>query len=82
MPKKVLPAPSEVLARFSGADPSLVLLNTEEQAILLKTAPGTLENMRSRGEGPPYIKIGRSAVRYRLSHTLRFLEQMTHGQDD
>jgi excisionase family DNA binding protein len=44
------------------------LLTPEEVADLLKVHPGTLENWRVRGEGPPFVKLGnkrRSAVRYR-----------------
>jgi len=46
------------------------LLTPEEVADLLKVHPGTLENWRVRGEGPPFVKLGnkrRSAVRYRRS---------------
>jgi excisionase family DNA binding protein len=44
------------------------LLTPEEVADLLKVHPGTLENWRVKGEGPPFVKLGskrRSAVRYR-----------------
>jgi excisionase family DNA binding protein len=44
------------------------LLTPEEVAELLKVHPGTLENWRVRGEGPPFVKLGnkrRSPVRYR-----------------
>jgi excisionase family DNA binding protein len=44
------------------------LLTPEEVAEILKVHPGTLENWRVRGEGPPFVKLGnkrRSAVRYR-----------------
>ena len=43
------------------------LLTPEEVADLLKIHPGTLENWRCRGDGPPFVKLGdkrRSPVRY------------------
>ena len=43
------------------------LLTPEQVAELLKVHPGTLENWRVRGEGPPFVKLGskrRSPVRY------------------
>jgi predicted DNA-binding transcriptional regulator AlpA len=33
----------------------------------------TLRNRRSRGEGPPYVKVGRS-VRYRESDVEKYLQ--------
>ncbi len=42
----------------------LELLTTREAARVLKTRPSCLENWRWRGEGPPFVKIGRM-VRYR-----------------
>ena len=41
-----------------------MLLTTKEAARLLGLAPKTLENLRSRGGGPRYAKIG-NRVRYR-----------------
>ncbi len=40
------------------------LLKTKEAAELLKLSPRTLENLRLRGGGPRYVKLG-GAVRYR-----------------
>lgn len=43
------------------------LLTPEQVAEMLQVHPGTLENWRYRGEGPPFVKLGngkRSAVRY------------------
>lgn len=39
------------------------LLTSEEAAELLRVSPRSLNNMRSRGGGPPYVKLGR-LVRY------------------
>ena len=40
------------------------LLTTREAARLLGVSPGTLQNWRWRGEGPPIVKVGSQAVRY------------------
>ena len=39
------------------------LLDTNGAARRLNMAPGTLENLRCRGEGPRFLKLGR-VVRY------------------
>lgn len=57
------------------------LLTQEQAAELLALAPATLEKMRQRGDGPPYLKLGRgrsSPVRYSPSAIARYLEQVTH----
>jgi predicted DNA-binding transcriptional regulator AlpA len=44
------------------------LLTPEQVAEMLQVHPGTLENWRVKGEGPPFVKLGgkrRSPVRYR-----------------
>lgn len=48
--------------------PNPDLMTPEQVAELLQVHPGTLENWRFRGEGPPFFKLGskrRSPVRYR-----------------
>ena len=42
-----------------------VLLYTVEAAFLLGLSPRTLEALRLRGGGPPYIQVTPKAVRYR-----------------
>ena len=39
------------------------LLTELDAARFLNAHPGTLRNWRSKGEGPPYVKVG-NAVRY------------------
>jgi DNA-binding transcriptional MerR regulator len=41
-----------------------LLLETVDVAVQLGLSPRTLEGWRRRGEGPPYIKVGR-LVKYR-----------------
>lgn len=40
------------------------LVRTVEAAALLGLSPSTLEKMRCRGDGPPFIKLGSRAVGY------------------
>lgn len=46
--------------------PSPDLLDTRQAAELLGMSVGGLENMRAKGIGPKYIRVGR-AIRYRRS---------------
>jgi hypothetical protein len=48
------------------------LLNEEEAGRTLKIAVKTLQSWRSRGGGPPYIKLGR-CVRYRIRDLEAFI---------
>ena len=41
------------------------LLNQAQAAALIGVSERTLECWRWRGDGPPYVKISRRAVRYR-----------------
>jgi hypothetical protein len=43
--------------------PTIVLLTPKEAAKLLKVSASWLAKARMRGDGPPYIRIGR-AIRY------------------
>ena len=71
-----LPTSAAVIKKFEGLDPSLIHLDEKETAILTSQSPKTLESWRNRGEGLPFLKLGRR-VRYRLSDVLRFLDQNT-----
>lgn len=51
-------------------------LRNDDAAKVMGIAPGTLSNMRSRGEGPFFFRIGRS-VRYRHSDVLKFINKCT-----
>jgi predicted DNA-binding transcriptional regulator AlpA len=53
------------------------LLSTRDAAQRLGIAFGTLQNMRSRGEGPAFVRIGRKAVRYRIQDLDAYLAQHT-----
>ena len=50
------------------------LLDTNQVARILGYRPRTLEGMRSRGDGPPFIRLSPRAVRYRLSDLESWLD--------
>jgi excisionase family DNA binding protein len=49
------------------------LLTTKEAARLLRVSHRTMEEWRCRGGGPPFIKLGRRAVRYCEEALQRFI---------
>lgn len=46
------------------------------------TTPGNLAQMRYRGTGPKFIKLGHRAIRYRWSDVEAWLEANTLTQSD
>ena len=50
------------------------LLNEKEAARFLSMSYRTLQSLRSAGEGPPYLKLGRS-IRYRRSDLMSWIEK-------
>lgn len=56
--------PSRSRRRGATRDPE-ALLNQRQAADLMGVSERTLECWRSRGGGPPFVKISRRAVRYR-----------------
>jgi hypothetical protein len=46
------------------SDPSLVLLTPKEAAHYLRVSLSWLAKARMHGDGPPFIPIGRRAIRY------------------
>lgn len=59
-----------------------VLLTTQEAAALTTYTPHSLENLRSAGRGPAFIKIKGGAVAYRLSDLLAWQESHRIGTID
>ncbi|WP_396125339.1 helix-turn-helix transcriptional regulator [Arthrobacter sp. CJ23] len=49
-------------------------------AEFLGTTEGSLAQMRYRGQGPRFIKLGPKAVRYRESDLTAWLDQQTRQQ--
>lgn len=66
---------------MKASNPQPLLLTTAEAAKELGLSPRTLEGMRVRGSGPPYIKLGpgtRSRVAYRAEDIQLWLERYVY----
>jgi hypothetical protein len=65
-PKQAAPAlmRDELLSSEAGDLARTRLLTTQEVAAILAVSPRTLEGWRMTGEGPDYLRISRSSVRY------------------
>lgn len=50
------------------------LLTTQEVAAILAVSPRTLEGWRMAGEGPEYLKLSRSNVRYSAAAVDEFMQ--------
>jgi predicted DNA-binding transcriptional regulator AlpA len=55
------------------AAPAIVLLTAKEAARLIKVSASWLAKARMRGDGPPYIKVGRS-IRYSEAAILQWMK--------
>lgn len=53
------------------------LLNTNETAEWLGVAPISLRIWRSRGEGPPFVRVSRRGIRYRRGDVTEWLRDRT-----
>jgi len=53
------------------------LLTTAEAASVLRLSARTLEDMRWRGGGPPYLRLSRNAVRYSHAAVMEWAEART-----
>lgn len=59
---------------MDDAKSGLDLIKTEEAAALLCVKRSTLEVWRCHGDGPPWVRVGRKAVRYRRSDVMNFIQ--------
>lgn len=50
-------------------------LTTDQAAGIIGIDKRTLDNWRSQGRGPTYIKLSKRAVRYTLEDILSFMDQ-------
>lgn len=50
------------------------LLDERQLAALLRVSVSTLRNWRVGRRGPPFVKLGLRAVRYRVADVERFIE--------
>jgi len=74
MLQKDIESPSsrkEIVERFYASD-DRQLFSALEISVILDKRIGTLNEWRSRGKGPEFIKLGRT-VRYERSEVLRYL---------
>jgi hypothetical protein len=69
----VKPESSSVPAPQKPATPSFVLLTPKETARRLKVSVSWLAKARMRGDGPPYIRIGRS-IRYAEAALIQWMK--------
>lgn len=60
-----------------AARTDIKLLDTPATAEFVGMRPNTLEIWRTKGEGPPYRKVGR-AVRYVEAEVIAWLDAQTH----
>ena len=58
--------------------PSRALVNETNAALFLDVSPRTLQAWRIRGEGPAFVKLGRS-VRYDRDELYRFIAERTQA---
>ena len=71
MPRKIEEA--ERPAPAPGSTLKSALLTASEAAIFLRLSTSTLAKARMRGDGPPYVKIGR-AIRYGEGALLQYVK--------
>ena len=64
---------STTAAAQNPTAPTIVLLTAKEAARLLKVSVSWLAKARMRGDGPPYIRIGRS-IRYVLTALIQWMK--------
>lgn len=56
------------------------LLSPPEVCELIGVKPSTLQKMRHRKKGPPYVRLGHRTVRYPESELKRWLEERGAGR--
>jgi predicted DNA-binding transcriptional regulator AlpA len=54
-------------------------IDSRQTARMLGLSPVTLQQIRARGEGPPFFRIGRT-VRYRLGDVIAWRDERTIGR--
>lgn len=64
--------PSHLAEKYSQAGTAAIVMSTKEAGRYLALSHRTLEDWRLKGQGPRFVKWGRT-VRYRLSDLTDFL---------
>ena len=73
MPEATNAANTEQPARRPFPQHPDALLHTIEAAFLLGLSPRTLETLRLRGDGPPFVAVTKRAVRYRRQDLIEWI---------
>ena len=55
-------------------------IDTSEFARMIGQSPITVAQSRARGEGPPFFRVGRRTVRYRLGTVREWIADRTVGK--
>ena len=58
-------------------EPEIRLVRTAEAAAIAGMSKSYLEKTRLKGNGPPYTRIGKRAVRYRVDALIDWLDSQT-----
>lgn len=58
-----------------AVSPQPDLIKENEAAEILLTSPKTLTNQRSRGEGPPYVRLPNGRIRYSRRALAEYIER-------
>jgi hypothetical protein len=53
------------------------LMKVDETAQMIKQSPKTLANLRSRGQGLPYVRLPNGQIRYSRKALIAYIEQNT-----
>ena len=75
-----LPSLAEVLSDSPGWLDEAI--DTAEAGRIIGFTPRTLDTWRSRGGGPPFLKLGRRAVRYQRRTLFEWLERQRRDTAD
>ena len=68
---------AEIVERGLQGDPD-ELLTTKEEAVWLGVSTQWLEIGRSKGYGPPFVRIGPRHIRYQRAGSIDWLRERTH----
>jgi predicted DNA-binding transcriptional regulator AlpA len=56
------------------ADERTLVLRTPKAARVVGLGAATLEKMRRRGDGPPFVRLGRKVIGYQLADLAAWVE--------
>ena len=62
-------------------DSELQLLREAKVGKLLSKSKGGLRAWRATGEGPPWIRLGRKSIRYKLTDLQHWISEQAKGRN-